>query len=233
MKEERYEPNESYYESGYPDAGMNNEPPDNLGDSRDGSSLWFRFPGLIKTFAVLLALLFVGSLVVPFLSLFLDREESLDVREGADIAEAQSYERWIQFKINEVLSESDIASSARFYGLEFDEFTQRPVVGILAEGNIDNLEFSASVNSASILLFHSLFEDSRAQVVVLAWFFTSGQNSSGQSPDLALLMGITRETASGINWDALDPEDLREAVDFYQESQPTSGLLPDRSRTDL
>ena len=173
-----------------------------------------------KVLAVLMALAVLFSIMFSSLG-------PLAGGRGSDPAsDAQDYAQWIAVRVNDALAEIGATQTASFLGVQFEETVRFPIVGIQTEG-IDprNPATTAVLQQASITILRRMFDDDRARAVSLVWLRPAPPNGGVQTTENALLIvGMTRETAAGVDWFGLAPEDLRHAADVYEEPQPRVNL---------
>ena len=224
MEGERPDPDEEYWDREYPDPEELEElagPPDTEGPPASGG---FHVPGLLKVITVLMALTFLGSVLLPILGPLISKGDPTETSPNP--TETQAYEQWISRQVSAAMAESPATGRARFLGVQFDNSVQHPVVGILVEGVEPQSPFpTAALQSPSIAVLQRLFADERSQSVTLVWVQPALASESGQpSPDIILVVGMLRQTAQGLDWTNLAAEDLRNVADLYDEAQPFQGV---------
>ena len=202
---------------------------DDFDDSDDSSgSSWFSMSGWLRVFAVAMGLILLGSILIPVIGpLFRGVEGTPDQgSEPAVSPEERSYTQWLNQRVRNTLASSVAAGRARYIGVQFDDSIGNPVVGLLinypgSEGSLT----MAMLERVSTDILQNLFDDDRAENVVLAWVKPSDVNREGQTTtDLVLVIGMLRQTADEIDWLNFDPARLRQVADLYREVAAVEAL---------
>ena len=223
MDDEQLEPDKQYWGKEYPDLEEVEELERLSEYEETHDARRSPFTGVLKVLAVLMGVVFIVSILLPTLSPLLTDEQSQN--DESSIEELQ-YIQWIVERVNPVLSQSEMGRVSRVIGVQFNESIDRPVIGVL----VQRLEHSDSfptraIQNSSVLIFQRLFEDERANSVTLAWFTSSIPEKKGDSlSELVLVVGLVRETAEELEWSQIKAEDLRDAVDFYEEVRPSKSF---------
>ena len=215
MLEKRPEPGDEYQDWEYPDQKDVEALTNLLSEDEPPSSGGPRIP-IMKIGGVLMALAFIGSILLPLLGLFTGGGGN----NVADTTQAdQVYQQWIGSHVSAALSGYGGGGNVRYLGVQFGDSIQDPVVGILSDRT--DLQSSSGIGTLqgySMVVLHGLFADERAQSVTLVWLGSTTDNVSGEPvQEVVLMIGMLRDTAESIDWVSIGPEDLRYVADYYQE----------------
>ena len=218
MLEKRPDSGDEYQDWEYPDP-EDVEAIANLPFKDEPPSGGPRIP-VMKIGGALMALAFVGSLLVPLLGLFNGGGDN----RGTDTTQADlAYQQWIGGRVSEALSGYGGVGQVRYLGVQFGESLQDPVVGLLSEGvDVQSSSDIGALQGYSMAVLRGLFADERARSVTIVWLGSPTDNANGEPvQEVTLMVGMLRDTAESIDWASIGPEDLRYVADYYQELPPT------------
>ena len=168
----------------------------------------------------IVAVSLVGSLMVPLLGSIGGGAAPAEVTPGNAVSEeAAAYGAWLEQSVDTALREWGAGNQAQYLGVQFDISDTDPIVGMRVDG-LDPTSDSArfSMQSYSIAILGRIFDDPRADSVTLFWYSLAGDDGSGSARlQAAMVVGVVRQTADGIEWSNLGAGDLADAVDLYRD----------------
>jgi hypothetical protein len=220
VDDEQIEPNKQYLEKEYPDLDEVEELEmlseyDETHDVRRSP-----FAGVLKVLAVLMGVVFIVSILLPALGPLL-RDDQRQTEDSS--MQEPLYMQWIVERVDVVLSQSELGRGSQVLGVQFNESIDHPVIGVLVPRLDHTVSFpTRALQNSSIVIFQRMFEDERARSVTLAWFTPAISEKGGESlRELVLVVGLVRQTAEEVEWSEIKAENLRQAVDFYEEVHPS------------
>ncbi len=161
----------------------------------------------------------IGSLMVPLLVSPRGGAAPQEViPAGGQSEEAAAYDSWLAQSVDSALQEWGAGGRAQYLGAEFDISVADPIVGLLVNG-LDPASDSgkAEMQSYSISILSRVFDDPRASSATLFWYnLETGADGTTQL-EAAMVVGILRETAAGIDWANLRAAELADEVDLYRD----------------
>lgn len=161
----------------------------------------------------------IGSLMVPLLVSPRGGAAPQEVLPaGGQSEEAAAYDSWLAQSVDSALQEWGASGRAQYLGAEFDISVADPIVGLLLNG-LDPASDSgkAEMQSYSISILSRVFDDPRASSATLFWYnLETGADGTTQL-EAAMVVGILRETAAGIDWANLRAAELADEVDLYRD----------------
>ncbi len=161
----------------------------------------------------------IGSLMVPLLVSPRGGSAPQEVTPADGLSEeAAAYDAWLSQSVDSALQEWGAGGRAQYLGAEFDISVADPIVGLLVNG-LDPASDSgkSEMQSYSISILSRVFDDPRASSATLFWYnLETGADGTTQL-EAAMVVGILRETAAGIDWANLRAADLADEVDLYRD----------------
>lgn len=166
----------------------------------------------------------VGSLMVPLLVSPRGGSAPQEVIPGDGLSEeAAAYDAWLSQSVDSALREWGAGGRAQYLGTEFDLSVSDPIIGLLVNG-LDPATDSAKaeMQSYTIAILERVFDDPRARSATLFWYnIETGVDGTTQL-EAAMVVGILRETAAGIDWSSLRAAELAGEVDLYRDLEAES-----------
>ena len=161
----------------------------------------------------------IGSLMVPLLMSPGGGGAPQEVTPAGGLSEeAATYDAWLSQSVDSALREWGAGGRAQYLGAEFDLSVADPIIGLLVNG-LDPASDSgkSEMQSYSISILSRVFDDPRASSVTLFWYnLETGADGTTQL-EAAMVVGILRETAAGIDWTNLRAAELAGEVDLYRD----------------
>ena len=217
MPENRRGPGDEYQDWEYPDPKdveeLANRP---IMDEPRSESRGFATLKMVVVGVVAVSL--VASLMLPLL-MSRNNPQPADVNPGPVLTEeTAAYSAWLEQSVGASLREWGAQGQAQYLGVQFDISGTDPVIGVRVDGlNPTTDSAKSAMQSYSIAILGRIFGDGRADSVTLFWYsLATGEDGSPQL-QAAMVVGLVRQTADGIDWSNLRAADLADAVDLYRD----------------
>ncbi len=182
------------------------------------------FASLKMVVVGVVAVSLVASLALPVLLAGGGGSQPAPVSPGrVTTEETAEYSAWLEQSVGAALREWGAQGQARYLGTQFDISATDPVIGVRVDG-LDPTTGSAksAMQSYSIAILGRIFDDGRADSVTLFWYNLAAGADGGQAQlQAAMVVGLVRQTADGIDWASLRAAELAEAVDLYRDLPST------------
>ena len=93
-----------------------------------------------------------------------------------------------------------------------------PIIGVLVNG-LDPASDSgkSEMQNYSIAILGRIFDDPRASSATLLWYNLETGDDGTTQLEAAMVVGILRQTAAGIDWASLRAVELADEVDLYRD----------------
>ncbi len=161
----------------------------------------------------------IGSLMVPLLASPRGGAAPEEVIPAGGLSEeAAAYDSWLSQNVDSALREWGAGGRAQYLGAEFDISVSDPIIGVLVNG-LDPASDSgkSEMQNYSIAILGRIFDDPRASSVTLFWYNLETGDDGATQLEAAMVVGILRQTAAGIDWASLRAVELADEVDLYRD----------------